>query len=130
LEDLDYGKISELVTSYQEIRNERRESLGKESRNRELAKYLREIDGLVLNAYDLPPRLERKLLDFFSGFPRPVPFPFPDYFSADFKPCIPFYQYLKRDTNQTNAEELLKRIEPIDSETIHEFVLDLEERQA
>jgi len=70
------------------------------------------------------------LLDFFRGYPRPVPFLFPDYFPADFKPCIPLYQYLKMDMKQTSAGELLKRIEPIDSEAIHEFVLDLEERQA
>ena len=89
-----------------------------------------EIDSLVLKAYDLPPRIERKLLDFFKGYPRPVPFPFPDYFPADFKPCIPLYQYLGMDMKQASAGELLKRIEPIDSEIIHEFVLDLEERQA
>ncbi|MBW2031078.1 MAG: N-6 DNA methylase [Deltaproteobacteria bacterium] len=92
-------------------------------------KVLFEIDSLILKAYDLPPRLERKLLDFFNGYPRPVPFSFPDYFPAEFKPCIPLYQYLEMDTKQASAGELLKRIEPIDSEVIHEFVLDLEERQ-
>ncbi len=88
------------------------------------------IDSLVLNAYDLPPRLERKLLDFFRGYSRSVPFSFPDYFSTDFKPCIPLYQYLKMDMKQASAGELLQKIEPIDSELIHQFVLDLEERQA
>ena len=130
LEILDYKKIDELVQGYQKIRSERTDSLCKESDNREFVKYLREIDGLILKAYDLPPRLERQLLDFFRGYPRPVPFPFPDYFPADFKPCIPLYQYLKMDMKQTSAGKLLKRIEPIDSEAIHEFVLDLEERQA
>ena len=96
----------------------------------ECIKILFRIDGLVLKAYDLPPRLERKLLDFFRRYPRPVPFPFPDYFSADFKPCIPLSQYLEMDIKQASAGELLKRIEPIDSEVIHEFVMDLEERQA
>jgi hypothetical protein len=33
------------------------------------------------------------------------------------------------DMKQASAEETLKRIEPIDSEAIHEFVLDLEEMQ-
>ena len=48
----------------------------------------------------------------------------------EFKPCIPLYQYLEMDMKQASAGVLLKRIEPIDSEVIHEFVLDLEKRQA
>jgi len=59
LEILDYKKIDELVQGYQKIRSERTDSLCKESDNREFVKYLREIDGLILKAYDLPPRLER-----------------------------------------------------------------------
>ena len=88
-----------------------------------------EIDSLILKAYDLP-RLERKLLDFFIGHPRPVPFLFPDYYPADFRPCIPLSKYLEMDMKKASAGELLKRIAPIDSEVIHEFVMDLEERQA
>jgi hypothetical protein len=87
------------------------------------------IDSLILKAYDLPPRLERKLLDFFRGYPRPVPFPFPDYFSEDFQPCIPLHKYLEMDMKRASAGELLKRVTPLDSEEIHEFVLDIEERQ-
>ena len=127
LEILDCRKIDELVKGYQKIRIERTDSLCKEMNNREFVKYLREIDGLILKAYDLPPRLERKLLDFFRGYTRPVPFPFPDYFPADFNPCIPLYQYLAMDMKQASAGELLKRIEPIDSEVVHQFVLDLED---
>lgn len=90
---------------------------------------LRELDSIVLKAYDLPPRLERKLLDFFRGYHRPVPFPFPDYFPEDFQPCIPLHKYLEMDMKRASAGELLKRIKPLDSEEIHEFVLDIEERQ-
>jgi hypothetical protein len=127
---LVYYKI--LVRKYVTIRD----SLNKvspgsrENLTNECYKIIVQIDSLILKAYDLSPRLELKLLDFFKGYPRPVPFPFPDYFPVDFKPCIPLHQYLEMEMKQVSAGELLKRIEPIDSEVIHEFVLDLEERQA
>jgi hypothetical protein len=38
----------------------------------ELEQLLDQIDALVLQAYDLPPRLERDLLDYFAGAARPV----------------------------------------------------------
>jgi hypothetical protein len=84
------------------------------------------IDSLILKAYDLPPRIERKLLDFFNDYPRPVPVPFPNYFPADFKPCLPLYHYLSMDSQQASMGELLTHIAPVDSESIHNFVLELE----
>lgn len=126
------GKFSSLVKKYLKIR----ESLNNASPNareiltKECYETVVEVDSLILETYDLPPRLERKLFDFFRGYPRPVPFSFPDYFPADFKPCIPLRQYLTMDMKQASAGELLQKIEPIDSEVIHQFILDLEERQA
>lgn len=130
LDRIDYGKIARLINEYQRIRAQHKAENPQELIQSECIKRLLIIDSLILKAYDLPPRLERKLLNFFRGYPRPVPFHFPDYFPADLKPCIPLYQYLEMDLKQASAGELLKRIEPIDSEVIHEFVLDLEERQA
>ena len=131
--EIDQGNnFSSFVKKYLTIR----ESLSKatpssrENLTNECYRIIVEIDSLILKAYNLPPRFERKLLDFFKGYPRPVTFSFPDYFPADFKPCIPLYQYLQMDMKKTSAGELLRIIEPIDSKVIHEFVLDLEERQA
>lgn len=130
LGSVDFDKISKLTNEYQNIRAKYRridpQDLVKSAGIGKLLK----IDSLILKAYDLPPRLERRLLDFFRGYPRPVPFPFPDYFPAEFEPCIPLYQYLEIDMKEASAGELLKRIDSIDSEVIHEFVLDIEERQA
>lgn len=124
------NQLGSLVQQYMNHRAKMDSEISDDAIIGECIRILFAIDSIVLEAYDLPPRLERKLLDFFRGYPRPVPFLFPDYFSADFKPCIPFYQYLKMDMKQASAGELLKRIEPIDSKVLHEFVLDLEERQA
>lgn len=130
LSHINCESVTQLVIEYQNFRSQHKEKRTQEFFWNECSEKLLKIDSLILKAYDLPPRMERKLLDFFKGYPRPVPFPFPDYFPADFKPCIPLYQYLEMDIKQASAGELLERIEPIDSEVIHEFVLDLEERQA
>ena len=124
------NEVSSLVQQYMNCRAKMASECSDDAIIKECIRILFAIDGVVLKAYDLPPRMERKLLDFFRGYPRPVPFSFPDYFPADFKPCIPLYQYLKMDMKQASAGELLKKIDPIDSEVIHEFVLDLQERQA
>jgi hypothetical protein len=71
---------------------------------------LLQIDALVLQAYNLPPRLERKLLDFFrdAKTPRAVPFQFGDYFPKDFTPTIPLWRFASPDFNQCNGRRLLE----------------------
>jgi len=46
------------------------------------------IDGEVLKAYELPNKLERKLLDYFTGFKRPIPVEFNGYYSERFQSDI------------------------------------------
>lgn len=123
-------RIARLVREYVKLRKINKSDSFEESVFYECREILLKLDSLILETYDLPPRLERKLLDFFKGYDRPIPFQFPEYFPEEFKPCIPLHQYLEMDMIQTSAGELLERIEPIDSEVIHEFVLDLEEMQA
>jgi hypothetical protein len=122
-------RMAQLIAEYQSIRAQYGVENSQEFVANECKERLIKIDSLILNAYDLPPRLERKLLDFFRSYPRPVPFAFPDYFPEDFQPCIPLHKYLKMDMKRASAGELLKRIKPLDSKEIHDFVLDVEERQ-
>jgi hypothetical protein len=75
---------------------------------------LLQVDAEVLRLYDLPPRLERRLLDLFTGYPRGgVPFEMTEYFAADFTPCIPLHEYLSPGYKRTTAGELRKRFKPI-----------------
>lgn len=123
--DIDNERIVFLVRYYTKLR------LGiKKGQVKECIRTLMEIDGLILKAYDLPPRLERKLLEFFRGYLRPLPFNFPDYYPEDFAPCIPLHRYLEMDLKKASAGELLKRIVPFDSADVHELVMDLEKRQS
>jgi hypothetical protein len=66
------------------------------------------IDSQVLRGYNLQPRLERKLLDFFRGRPRPVPFAFGDYFPPDFTPNFPLWMYISGDLARCTAAHLLR----------------------
>jgi len=123
--DIDNERIVFLVRYYTKLRPGI-----KKGRVKECIRTLMEIDGLILKAYDLPPRLERKLLEFFRGYLRPLPFDFPDYYPEDFAPCIPLHRYLEMDLKKASAGELLKRIVPFDSADVHELVMDLEKRQS
>lgn len=76
---------------------------------------LRHIDAEVLRGYDLSPRTERKLLDYFRGQPRPVPFRFGEYFPSDFRPCVPLAEYLSDDFSLATASEVRRRYEPAPS---------------
>lgn len=121
---IDIQEITRKVKYYIELRS----SLGLLQNNKVIDKMtatLLEIDGLLLKSYDFPPRLERKLLDFFRGFQRPVPFDFYEYFPDGFAPCIPLHMYLKMDLKKLSAKELFKRIKPIDSTEANKFAKNL-----
>jgi hypothetical protein len=75
---------------------------------------LQRVDAEVLRLYDLPPRLERQLLDLFSGQQRPgVPFTFERYFPEDFEPCFPLHMYLSESYQRSTAGALRTRYAPI-----------------
>lgn len=72
------------------------------------------MDAEVLRLYDLPPRLERQLLDLFNGHQRAgVPFKFDRYFPEDFEPCFPLHEYLSDAYRRSTAGELRKKYKPV-----------------
>jgi hypothetical protein len=125
---IDSTQVTDLVRHYGTLRLQLDKSAHREATIQDCVRILYRIDALILKAYDLPPKLERRLLEFFRGYNRPLPFKFPDYYPADFKPYLPFYKFIETDLKQGSAGELLKRITPLDSEDVHEFVLTLEQR--
>jgi hypothetical protein len=81
--------LNQLIESYRSI-----VAIGPGFADATADKALRAIDAFVLSIYELPPKYERQLLDYFRRARRPIPFAFGDYFPADFKPCIPLGEYL------------------------------------
>ncbi len=81
-----------------------------------IGRALASIDAEVLRLYDLPPRLERQLLDFFRGAERKgVGCKFGDYFPAEFRPYIPLHEYISEEYQRSTVGAFLKRHRPIDS---------------
>ena len=77
------------------------------------------VDAGVLHLYDLPPRIERKLLDLFAGYRRQgVPFPFERYYPVDFHPCIPLHVYLSAEYARSTAGELRRQWKPVKSAAV------------
>lgn len=71
------------------------------------------VDAAILRLYALPPRLERKLLELFSGSQRPgVGFQLSEYFPSDFEPAIPLHFYLSEEYRRSTAGALRARHQP------------------
>lgn len=79
-----------------------------------------EIDAEVLRLYDLPPVLERELLDMFEGYQRPVPFRFLGYYPKGFDAFLPLYRIISDEFERARADRLLERLEPINDQVVHE----------
>jgi hypothetical protein len=95
--NLDVSGLTTLVARYQQETNDRaRDTI------------LRRIDATVLSAYNLPPRLERHLLDYFNGSHRQVPFQFADYFPEDFRPWFSLADYISDQFKHATAGNFAK----------------------
>jgi hypothetical protein len=76
-------------------------------------KLLNQIDALILKAYDLPPRLERQLLEYFRGSDRPTLHEWAHWFPLGFSPFIPLHEYLSDDYRKARKENLLNVFAPL-----------------
>lgn len=92
-----------------------------------LRKLLLEIDAEVLKAYDLPPILERQLLDCFQGIKRPIPIDFTGYYPEGFTSYIPLHELISENIQESTGENLLKNIEPIYDSKVSEMLAWLNE---
>lgn len=77
----------------------------------DIAKHvLLQIDAEILRAYDLPPALERELLDTFQGIQRPVPFEFTGYYPEGFTAYFPLHEVISEEFADARADRLLERL--------------------
>ncbi len=92
---LDHAALDAAVKAYEQALVEEYGLLHATDEVR-LNRLLMEIDAIVLRGYDLPPRLERRVLNFFDGFARPVRHDFPGWFPPDFKAYMPLHEWLSQ----------------------------------
>ena len=78
------------------------------------------LDAEILREYDLPPFLERELLDLFQGITRPVPFDFNGYYPENFTAYLPLHEITSDDFQQARANFLLERMPFLDDPEITE----------
>ncbi len=71
-----------------------------------------DIDAQVLKSYDLPPRLERQLLEFFRGHRRPVAHNFRHWFPEELTAFIPLHEYASPDFDRVVGPWILEVFTP------------------
>jgi type I restriction-modification system DNA methylase subunit len=116
-----FEQIVEAVKRYRATRAAAREqALQSAEAGDTLNSLLVEIDAEVLKAYDLPPRLERRLLEFFRGHEheRRVDHPFKGWLPEDFTAYIPLHEYLGPLVNQNRGAWALEAFTPAPDEEI------------
>ena len=83
------------------------------------AQQMLSIDAEVMRLYDLSPRWERQVLDFFAGWKRPgVHFDFRRYFPPDFDSWIPLHEYLSEEYQRSTVSFVNKWVEEVRSPEI------------
>jgi len=82
---------------------------------------LMEMDAAVLQAYDLPPRLERQLLDLFADVPRKgVGCTFTGYYPPGFSSYLPLHLLLSERFQRAAADVTCDRFKPGESRHVLE----------
>jgi hypothetical protein len=81
----------------------------------ELKNLLLQIDAEILKLYNLPPRLERRILDLFWGKQRPVPFQFDGYIPPEMESWIPLHVYISKKYRDATPPNIFKNLPTIDN---------------
>jgi hypothetical protein len=77
-----------------------------------LNRLLIDVDAQVLKSYDLPPRLERQLLEYFRGHRRPVAHDFGHWFPQDLTAFIPLHEYASPEFDRVVGPWILEVFTP------------------
>jgi len=111
---IDDGLISDLVEKYRDTLSKL--PIQETDRDLKLNKLLLEIDATILSAYDLPPRLERALLNYFRGYnKRPVHHHFDEWFPESYSPFIPLHEYIGSDYKKMTGRWVQDIFQPLAS---------------
>jgi hypothetical protein len=121
---LDQAGLCLLVEQYVSVLSTQRMLSGIAQGN-QAHRILRQIDALILKAYELPARLERQLLEYFRGHRRQVPFDFGPYYPEGFNAYIPLAIYDSDRFQRSTAQDFLDRFPRIDDPDLLDTLADL-----
>lgn len=123
---LDTVMLREAVGAYEALLEKRaRAILQPDDWDDRLNKLLVWIDAIVLDGYGLPPRLERQLLAYFDGRPRPVTHRFDGWLPAELKGYAPLLEWLTKDHGANRAAwvlDVFKPVPPEENDALARFV--------
>jgi hypothetical protein len=109
---LDRAALGEAVREYQAVLLEKLHTALPVDCDARLSRLLVWIDALVLDGYDLPPRLERQLFDYFEGRERPVLHEFRGWLPGDLKGYAPLFEWLTKDHSSNRGAWVLDVFKP------------------
>jgi hypothetical protein len=115
--------IAKSVRAYEDAIADTRNQLFATSER--LSKLLSEIDASVLRAYDLPPQLEKRLLEYFRGSERPVTHEWSHWFPENFESFLPLYRYLSDEYQLAISgwvTKVFKPLPPAEAKAASEFL--------
>jgi type I restriction-modification system DNA methylase subunit len=119
-----YEALQKAVRRYRQARaNLRQSALYPPELSIHLSRLLVEVDAEVLKAYDLPPRLERRLLEFFRGHERDrrVGHAFDGWIPSDFTAYIPLHEYIGPLVEQNRGAWPLDVFTPAPEDEVVQF---------
>jgi hypothetical protein len=77
------------------------------------ARLLDRIDALVLRAYDLPPKVERRLLEHFRGHRRPTVHPWQHWLPEGMDLAVPLHEYVSGVYAKATSNWVLDVFKPL-----------------
>ena len=104
--------IDELVKRYVAIIRER-PTLVSAAFDERANRALYEVDAAVLQSYNLSPRLERRLLEFFRNEKRPTLHDWTDWFPSEFQAYLPLHRYLSDEFKIASSGWVLRAFKPL-----------------
>lgn len=114
---LDNAALKDAVLEYKDVVDQQEQTLlSAGDHNEKLNSLLLWIDALVLDGYDLPPRLERQLLTYFDGRVRPVQHEFRGWLPEDTKGYVPLFERLTSDEKTNRGSWVLDVFKPLPDE--------------
>ena len=108
--------LNHLVKSYFSLYPEKDKILQPEPNPKEAKKRMLAIDAEVMRLYNLPPKLERKVLDLFAPWERKgVDFKSEPYYPEDFDSWIPLHEYLSEEFQRSTVSFVKEWVEKVRS---------------
>jgi len=106
-----FQKLEQLVCDYFSLMKKKDSEFGVDVQDT-AKRLLLLIDAEVMRLYDLPPKMEKRVLDLFQGVKRTgVDFEFKGYYPENFESAVPLHEYLSEEYQRSTVSFVEKWVE-------------------